>query len=552
MEIRGWSALRAGLSSEFRDEHFCPDGTVRPIADALWQYLDQLGPDALNAHQQAAERELRGIGVTFGTGLSTTATATSTSTTATSTATRSITAPQVPASGAATALLDDPAERPWPFDVIPRMVATTEWDEVEQGLVQRLRALNRFIDDCYHEQNVLQAGIVPSQLVMGSPNFRPECVGAEPAGGIWAHICGSDLVRDADGSFYVLEDNLRTPSGVSYMLENRMVAKRVFPELFRSYSVDPIDPYIDRLGSLLASVAQSKQGAPTIVVLTPGLHNAAYFEHTFLAQQMGVELVTADDLVVLGDGTVTMKTIDGLEKVDVIYRRIDDLYLDPEVFRRDSLIGVHGLIRAWRNGKVAIVNAPGAGVADDKALYPFVPDMIRFYLDEEPILPNVPTYQCDDPDSMEYVLGNLPELVVKPANEAGGYGIVIGPKTDPEALKIVARRIAQNPRGWVAQPVMALSTVPTICEGETAPRHVDLRPFTLLGPSGAYVTRGGLTRVARQAGSLIVNSSQGGGSKDTWIVDPCATTGAPRPDAEGRSYSPLENLGLYRLLTGHD
>jgi len=506
------------------DEHFTSDGTVRPIAEALWNYLDELGLEALVAHQSAAESELRGIGVTFGDFSS--------------------------SSGTSEVERRDAEERPWPFDVIPRIVAASEWDDIEQGLVQRLRALNRFIDDCYHEQNAAQSGVVPSELVMGSPNFRPECVGAEPAGGIWAHICGSDLIRDSGGTVFVLEDNLRTPSGVSYMLENRMVAKRVFPELFRSYSVEPIDPYIGRLASLLSSLSPEATRA-TVVVLTPGIHNSAYFEHSFLAQQMGIELVTADDLVVLADGTVTMRTIDGLEKVDVIYRRIDDLYLDPEVFRRDSLIGVPGLIRAWRNGKVALVNAPGAGVADDKALYPFVPDMIRFYLDEEPILSNVPTYRCDDEKEREFVLANLPELVIKPSNEAGGYGVVIGPRVQDEALRVVARRIEQNPRGWVAQPVMQLSTVPTLCEGETAARHVDLRPFTLLGPESAYVTRGGLTRVARQSGSLIVNSSQGGGSKDTWIVDPSALLVDALPVRQGRSTSKLRELNAGSNLAGH-
>ncbi len=370
----------------------------------------------------------------------------------------------------------------------------------------------------YHDQRAVQCGIVPADLVTGSPNFRPECMGIDPPGGVWAQICGSDLVRGEDGTFYVLEDNLRVPSGVSYLLENRMVAKRVLPELFRSYSIEPVDSYIGRLSAMLSSLAPTRSD-PTMAVLTPGIGNAAYFEHAFLAQQLGIELVEGSDLVVLDDDTLYMRTVGGLERVDVIYRRVDELFLDPEVFRRDSLVGVPGLMRAWRAGNVAVVSAPGAGVADDKAVYAFVPEIIRFFLGEDPILPNVPTWRCGDPADCQFVLGHLDALVVKPANESGGYGVVIGPTAGAEALALVAQRIEQYPPNWVAQPVLSLSTMPTLCEGTVVPRHVDLRPFTLLGPLGAYVTSGGLTRVARTAGSLIVNSSQGGGSKDTWIVD---------------------------------
>jgi len=485
------------------------------VAHALWHHLMSLGPEALAERQRAADREMRTIGVTFRTSEG-----------------------------------DASLDRPWPFDVIPRIVDSVEWIRLRQGLTQRLRALNLFIDDVYHAQRCVQAGAVPADVIVGSPNFRPECVGVTPPGGVWAHICGSDLVRGEDGTFYVLEDNLRVPSGVSYLLENRMVTKHVFPELFRSYSIEPVDPYIGRLGGLLSSLAPDVR-QPTIVVLTPGVHNPAYFEHAFLAQQLGVELVEGGDLVVLDDDTVHMRTVGGLEKVDVIYRRIDDLFLDPTALRRDSLVGVPGLIRAWRSGGVALVNAPGTGVADDKAVYAFVPEIIRFFLGEEPILPNVPTWRCGDPDDRRFVLANLDALVVKPANESGGYGTVIGPTAGAAALTLVAQRIEQHPPNWVAQPMLSLSTMPTLCDGVVSPRHVDLRPFTLLGPDGAYVAPGGLTRVARQEGSLIVNSSQGGGSKDTWIVDHAVmeelrlgAAGRSEPSAAPAPDVPVESTGV--------
>jgi len=467
----------------FFDELVAADGGPRSAAGPLWRHLSELGPDALSDRQDAAEREIRAIGVTFtvydgSTGV----------------------------------------DRPWPFDIIPRVIPREEWQAIEIGLVQRLNALNLFIDDVYHDQRVVSAGVVPSELVSGSPNFRRECVGVDPPGGIWAHICGSDLIRDDHGSVYVLEDNLRVPSGVSYLLENRMVAKHVFPELFRHYSIEPVDPYVGRLANLLSSVSPAT-GDPTIVVLTPGVHNSAYFEHAFLAQQLGVELVEGSDLVVLDDDCVYARTIEGLERVDVIYRRIDDLYLDPEVFRPESLLGAPGLMRAWRAGRVALVNAPGAGIADDKKVYPYVPEIIRFYLGEEPLLATVPTFRCGEEASRTFVLGNLPHLVVKPANESGGYGVLVGTEATEAELAGAATAIEDDPMRWVAQPIIPLSTAPTLCGGTIAPRHVDLRPFTLLGPEGAYVTRGGLTRVARRLGSLVVNSSQGGGSKDTWIVD---------------------------------
>ncbi len=468
---------------DFYDELVGPEGDPRPAAAALWRYFAELGPEALAERQDAADHEMRTIGVTF-----------------------------TVYEGSAG------VDRPWPFDIIPRIMPSDEWHTIEAGLVQRLNALNLFIDDVYHDQRCVSSGVVPSELVSGSPNFRRECVGVDPPGGIWAHICGSDLIRDAEGTVYVLEDNLRVPSGVSYLLENRIVAKHVFPELFRHYSIEPVDPYIGRLASLLASVSPST-GDPTLVVLTPGIYNSAYFEHAFLAQQLGVELVEGNDLVVLDDDCVYARTIDGLQRVDVIYRRIDDLFLDPEAFRPDSMLGVPGLMRAWRAGRVALVNAPGAGIADDKKVYSYVPDIIRFFLDEEPILDTVPTLRCSDEDSRHFVLQNLERLVVKPANESGGSGVVVGTQATPIQLEEVAGEINHAPSRWVAQPVIPLSTAPTLCEGTVAPRHVDLRPFTLLGPEGAYVTRGGLTRVARRRGSLVVNSSQGGGSKDTWVVD---------------------------------
>ncbi|OAB61266.1 hypothetical protein AY599_27030, partial [Leptolyngbya valderiana BDU 20041] len=335
---------------------------------------------------------------------------------------------------------------------------------------------------------------------------------------IWAHVCGSDLVRDSDGTMYVLEDNLRIPSGVSYMLENRQVMKRVFPELFEESGIQPVDDYPSQLYDTLASLAPRPVDYPSVVVLTPGMYNSAYFEHAYLAQQMGAALVEGRDLVVNENDEVFMRTIGGLEPVDVIYRRIDDAFLDPEAFREDSLLGVPGLMRAWRAGKVALANAPGAGVADDKVVYAWVPEIIRYYLGEEPILDNVPTWKCQIPDELEYVLDHLEELVVKPANESGGYGMLIGPRSTRKERDKFARLIRKNPRNYIGQPTLALSTCPTFVQNGIAPRHIDLRPFVLSGLQ-THVTNGGLTRVALKAGSLVVNSSQGGGSKDTWIVD---------------------------------
>jgi uncharacterized circularly permuted ATP-grasp superfamily protein len=409
-------------------------------------------------------------------------------------------------------------DRSWPLDIIPRVIALQEWQRIEAGLRQRARALNLFIDDIYHGQRIVHDGVFPREFLADSANFRPQCVGIDPPLGVWAHVCGSDLIRGADGTVYVLEDNLRVPSGVSYMLENRQVVKRVFPELFEATTILPVDDYPSQLLETLRAIAPPEAGAPEVVVLTPGIYNSAYFEHSYLAQQMGVELVEGRDLAVGDDDIVYMRTIDGWKRVDVIYRRVDDLFLDPEVFREDSTLGVPGLMRAWCRGTVALANAPGAGVADDKVVYTFVPAMIRYYLNEEAILPNVPSYLCTHPEQREYVLAHLSELVVKPANESGGYGMLMGPTSSAEEQAQFAQLINANPRNYIAQPVISLSTTPTLVDGMLEPRHLDLRPFILSGRD-TQVTTGGLTRVAMRKGSLVVNSSQGGGSKDTWIVD---------------------------------
>jgi len=408
-------------------------------------------------------------------------------------------------------------DRQWPFDIFPRTIDSEEWHTVSKGLSQRLKALNAFIEDVYNDQLIFQAGRIPKEVITSSKDYRSECHGMRLKHQSWASICGSDIVRGGDGTVYVLEDNLRVPSGVSYMLENRSVMKQVMPEVFSDINIMPVDDYPFQLLKMLKSLCTNDVGDPEIVVLTPGIYNSAYYEHAFLAHEMGAELVEGADLVVMNDDCVYMKTIDGLKKVDVIYRRIDDAFIDPEVFREDSTLGVRGLMRAWRAGNVAIANAPGCGVADDKVVYAYVPEMIRFYLDEEPIIQNVPTYLCGDEADREYVLAHLSELVVKPANESGGYGLLIGPTASEEELELFRKNIVADPRNYIAQPTLQLSTSPTLCEEGLEPRHVDLRPFILQGKK-SYVTAGGLTRVALRKGSLVVNSSQGGGSKDTWIV----------------------------------
>ncbi len=407
-------------------------------------------------------------------------------------------------------------DREWPFDLIPRVIPVREWEVTRRGLEQRVRALNCFIHDVYNDQKVFKDKLIDRELILDSVNFRPQCLDIKPRFNTWAHICGSDLIRDENGRLLVLEDNLRVPSGVSYMLENRRVIKRVFPELFDNHEILPVTEYPQQLLDMLSSLSPRRQAFPQVAVLTPGIFNSAYFEHSYLAQRMGAELVEGNDLVV-EDDRVFMRTIDGLSRVDVIYRRIDDLFLDPEAFNPESVLGAPGLFRAWVKGNVSLANAPGAGVADDKLVYTHVPDFIKYYLAEEPILPNVPSFRCSDPRECRHVLANLDKLVVKPANESGGYGMLIGPQASAAEREEFARRIKANPRNYLGQPLISLSTVPILGDGAAEPRHVDLRPF-ILQAEDSYVTPGGLTRVALVKGSYVVNSSQGGGSKDTWVV----------------------------------
>jgi len=455
----------------------------RSAAQPLFDYLNSLTAEELLARRQAVEATIMAMGITF-------------------------------------TIYSEAGniDRAWPFDVIPRVMSRFEWDPIQQGLKQRLTALNLFINDLYNEQHIIKDGVFPREVLEGSVNFRRQCVGVSPRFGVWAHVCGTDLVRDRDGTVYVLEDNLRVPSGVSYMLENRQIMKRIFPEVFQTTSILPVDDYPTQLYHTLAALSQRTDEQPVIVVLTPGIYNSAYFEHSYLAQQMGAYLVEGQDLLVGKDDIVYMKNIFGLQRVDVIYRRIDDNFLDPEAFSPDSVLGVPGLMRAWRKGNVGIANAPGAGVADDKVVYAFVPQIIKYYLDQDPILANVPSYLCMYPDQCEHVLKNLDSLVVKPANESGGYGMMIGPRASAAERAKFADLIRANPRNYMAQPTLDISTAPTLADNKLAPRHLDLRPFVLQSGQ-VYVTTGGLTRVALRKGSLVVNSSQGGGSKDTWIVE---------------------------------
>ena len=410
-------------------------------------------------------------------------------------------------------------ERILPFDPLPRLIAADEWRQLEQGLFQRLQAIDLFLADVYGPRRILADGVVPREDVESSQGWRPQMQGVKPPLGRWCHISGLDLVRDGQGTWRVLEDNLRCPSGVAYFLENRRVMKRIFPSLFAGRTVQPIDNYASRLLQTLQELAPWTD-TPKVVLLTPGVFNSAYFEHSYLAQQMGIELVEGRDLVCEGD-RVWMRSTAGLAPVDVIYRRIDDDFLDPAEFRPDSMLGVRGLMEVYRAGRVAIANAPGTGVADDKLIYAYVPEMIRYYLDQEPIIENVPTFLCSRPDDRSYVLTHLHELVVKSVAEAGGYGMLIGPHASREEIAIFASKIEADPRNFIAQPTLELSTVPSLSEGELYPCHVDLRPYALRG-KGDWVTPGGLTRVALRRGSLVVNSSQGGGCKDTWIVDDTA------------------------------
>lgn len=412
---------------------------------------------------------------------------------------------------------DAGTERLIPFDIIARIITAQEWKGMEAGLVQRVTALNMFIHDIYHDQNIVRAGIMPAEQVFRNAQYRPEVQGISVPSDIYAHIAGIDLVRAGEGEFYVLEDNLRVPSGVSYMLEDRKMMMRLFPELFARYKVAPVEHYPDMLLDNLRSVAPLGVTDPTVVVMTPGMYNSAYFEHAFLAQQMGVELVEGKDLFV-NDNAVYMRTTRGPRRVDVIYRRIDDDYLDPLSFKADSTLGVPGLLSVYRAGRVTLANAIGTGVADDKSIYPYVPDMIRFYLSEEPILNNVPTWQCRKKDDLAYTLANLPELVVKEVHGAGGYGMLVGPASTRAEIEAFRQRIIARPDGYIAQPTLALSACPTFVDAGIAPRHIDLRPFVLSGKTVSMVP-GGLTRVALKEGSLVVNSSQGGGTKDTWILE---------------------------------
>ena len=409
------------------------------------------------------------------------------------------------------------AERLIPFDTIPRVIPRGEWNELEKGLRQRVAALNRFLHDVYHGQEILKAGVIPAEQVLTNEAYQVAMLGLELPNHVYSHIAGIDLVRHEDGKYHVLEDNLRTPSGVSYMLENRKMMMRLFPELFARQHVHPVEHYPGLLLETLRAAAPPAARDPVVAVLTPGQHNSAYFEHAFLAQQMGVELVEGMDLFVK-DGFVHMRTTTGPQRVDVIYRRIDDAFLDPLAFRQDSLLGVPGLLSVYRAGNVALANAIGTGVADDKSTYPYVPEMIRFYLHEEPILENVPTWQCKRAQDLEYVLEKMNELVVKEVQGSGGYGMLIGPAAKKSEIDAFRSRIKANPANYIAQPTLSLSTCPTFVESGIAPRHVDLRPFVLSGKETKLVP-GGLTRVALQEGSLVVNSSQGGGTKDTWVVD---------------------------------
>ncbi|OJY01455.1 MAG: hypothetical protein BGP07_12455 [Rhizobiales bacterium 63-22] len=410
------------------------------------------------------------------------------------------------------------AERLIPFDIIPRIISGQEWRRLSQGIEQRVMALNAFLDDIYHRQEIVRAGRVPKELVVNNEAFLPEMIGFRPPGNVYTHIIGVDIVRTAENQFYVLEDNARTPSGVSYMLENRETMMQLFPELFQNVKVRPVENYPHLLRQSLASVAPpGTKGVPTVAVLTPGIYNSAYFEHAFLADQMGVELVEGSDLRVV-DGRVAMRTTQGYRTIDVLYRRVDDAFLDPLTFRPDSTLGVAGIMDVYRAGNITIANAPGTGIADDKAIYSYMPEIVEFYTGRKAILENVPTWRCSEPDSLAYVLDNLAELVVKEVHGSGGYGMLVGPTATKAERETFAKKLKSRPRNYIAQPTLALSTTPIFTEKGLAPRHVDLRPFVLVSDR-IRITPGGLTRVALKEGSLVVNSSQGGGTKDTWVLD---------------------------------
>jgi uncharacterized circularly permuted ATP-grasp superfamily protein len=466
------------------DEMTGADGGLRPAYRELARWLEQVPADALEFRRREAEVLFRRIGITF--------------------------AVYGEAEG---------QERLIPFDVLPRILAAAEWELVRKGLEQRLNAINRFVADIYGRREILKAGIIPEDLIFQNPVFRPEMNGRRVPHDIYVHIGGIDIVRTDAESFYVLEDNVRTPSGVSYMLENREIMLRLFPELFARHRVAPVENYPDELLATLNSVApRTASSEPTVVLLTPGVHNSAYYEHSFLADKLGVELVEGRDLFVK-DESVFMRTTQGPKRVDVIYRRIDDDFLDPLAFRPDSTLGVPGLMAAYDAGTVTLANAVGTGIADDKAVYSYVPAIIKFYLGAEPILRNVPTWRCREAEHLSYVMDHLHELVVKEVHGSGGYGMLVGPQADKNAIQIFRAKIRANPKDFIAQPTLALSTCPTCVKEGVAPRHVDLRPFVLTGRDRVRIVPGGLTRVALTKGSLVVNSSQGGGTKDTWVVD---------------------------------
>jgi len=464
------------------NEMFTEDRSVRPHYAAFADWLAETPPARIAQNRHAADLLFHRVGITF--------------------------AVYGEASG---------TERLIPFDIVPHVIPGNEWERLARGLKQRVGALNRFLHDIYHRQEILEAGRIPADQVRNNAQFRQEMVDVDVPGGVYAHVAGVDIVKHSDGEYYVLEDNLRTPSGVSYMLENRKMMMRLFPELFAQQRIRHVDHYPDLLVKTLRGMAQTGVENPAIVLLTPGHHNSAYFEHAFLAQQMGIELVEGQDLFVLNN-TVFMRTTQGPQKVDVIYRRIDDDFLDPLAFRPDSMLGVPGLLSAYRAGRVTLANAIGTGVADDKSMYPYVPEMIKFYLGEEPILKNVPTYLLRKPDDCKYVLDHLEDLVVKEAQGSGGYGMLVGPTSSKEERERYRRRIVDAPERFIAQPTLSLSCVPTFVGENLADRHIDLRPYVLTGTDINFVP-GGLTRVALREGSLVVNSSQGGGVKDTWVAD---------------------------------
>ncbi|MBL7856402.1 MAG: circularly permuted type 2 ATP-grasp protein [Cyclobacteriaceae bacterium] len=469
------------VTSTTWDEMCAPDQVRLPYQN-VYDFLRQTPVDELNKKEELAKRLFMSQGITF----------------------------TVYSSG-------EGIEKIFPFDIIPRIITASEWDFIERGIKQRLRALNLFLKDVYHEQFILKDGIVPSELIYSCPHFLREMQGINVPYDIYVHISGIDLIRDYDGTFYVLEDNLRTPSGVSYMIENREITKRIFPDLIPQNHVRPVTQYPNILHRNLMGLTPRAISNPNVVLLTPGIYNSAYFEHTTLARLMGIELVEGRDLVV-ENHRVFMKTTAGLQQVDVIYRRVDDDFLDPLVFRPESTLGVSGILSAYRKGNVAIVNAIGNGVADDKAVYVYVPEMIRYYLNEEPLLKNVPTYQLERPDEREHVLQHIHKMVVKKTNESGGYGMLMGHAATESEIENYKKEILKDPRQFIAQPIISLSTAPCYMNGKVQPRRIDLRPFALCGPDGIEIVPGGLTRVALREGSMVVNSSQGGGSKDTWVL----------------------------------